>query len=197
MGAVVQIHAAVEGDLDEAVAVRLIRFVGCSVGSVYGKKGKQHLKQKIQAYNNAARFQPWFVLVDLDQDKRCAPPLRQEWLHNPAPNLCFRIAVREVEAWLLADAERMAVFLGVAASRIPADPESIADPKRFVVNLARRSKWRDVRADIVPRPGSGREEGPAYSSRMIEFASQRWRPDIAARRAESLRRAIERLQSFA
>jgi len=59
-----------------------------------------------------------------------------------------------------------------------------------MVNLARASRRRDIREDLVPRPEGGRQVGPAYSSRLIEFVSGRWRPEIAARRAESLRRAI-------
>jgi hypothetical protein len=43
--------------------------------------------------------------VDLDSDTGCAPPLCEQWIPGPAPFLCFRVAVREVEAWLMADAE--------------------------------------------------------------------------------------------
>ena len=43
-------------------------------------------------------------------------------------------------------------------------------------------------------PERGRTEGPAYTSRLIEYATDRWRPDIAARRAEGLRRAVACLQ---
>lgn len=63
-----------------------------------------------------------------------------------------------------------------------------------MINLARRSRRRDIRADMVPRPESGRSVGPAYASRMIEFVIQRWRPAQAALYAESLRRAIECLR---
>ena len=111
------IGAAVEGAPDEAVA--LIDHSGGRIGKVYGKSGKPHLQKKIAGYNDAARYGPWFVLVDLDNDADCAPPLRDAWL--PAPGLCFRIAVHEVEAWLMAD------------------PESLDDPKGEI--------WRVVRAN--------------------------------------------------
>jgi hypothetical protein len=74
------------------------------VGSVYGKNGKADLHKKIKGYNNAARHAPWLVLVDLD-DESCAFSLCQSWLPVPARYLCFRVAVRQVEAWLMADAE--------------------------------------------------------------------------------------------
>ena len=188
------ISAAVEGIVDEAVVRKLIAHAEATPGDVYGKQGKSFLRQRIAGYNNAAEHAPWLVLVDLDNDEHCASPLRSAWLLQPAPYLCFRVAVREVEAWLLADTEHLAGFLGVARSRLPRDPERLANPKTTMVDLARASRRRDIREDMVPRPGSGRQIGPAYSSRLIEFASADWRPDVAAGRADSLMRAMRCLE---
>lgn len=193
----VTISAAVEGVTDEAVARRLIAYAGAQPGSVFGKNGKASLKQKIAGYNNAARHAPWVVLVDLDQDADCAPPLRAEWLPAPAPHLCFRVVVRAVEAWLIADAEALADFFSIARGRIPHDPESLANPKESLVNLVRASRRKEIRDDILPREGSGRSIGPAYVSRIIDFASSHWRPGVAAHRSESLRRAIACLKNLA
>ncbi len=74
----VVISGAVEGDVDEAVLRRLAEQVGAAIGPVHGKKGKQFLLRRVHGYNNAARFGPWVVLVDLDQDADCAPHLRLE-----------------------------------------------------------------------------------------------------------------------
>jgi len=194
MSGSVIISAAVEGTVDEAVVRKIIIQAGGLPGTVYGKNGKPSLRQRINGYNNAARRAPWVVLVDLDREADCAPPLREAWLPEPAPDLCFRVAVREIEAWLMADAETLAKFLGVPRSRIPGRPEDSDQPKAAMVNLARRSRRRAVREDMVPREGSGRPVGPAYSSRLIEYVERRWRPDIAARHAESLRRAIDCLE---
>ncbi|HZP43166.1 MAG TPA: hypothetical protein VFD84_16885 [Candidatus Binatia bacterium] len=188
------ISAAVEGIVDEAVARRLIAHAGGSPGAVYGKQGKSALRDKIGGYNKAARHAPWFVLVDLNGDADCAPPLRESWLAAPAPQLCFRVAVRQVEAWLMADREALAKYLGIAQSRAPADPEALQNAKVEMVNLARRSRRKDVRADMVPREGSGRSVGPAYAARLIEYVESHWRPEVAAQGAESLRRAIACLQ---
>jgi hypothetical protein len=184
------ITAAVEGPTDEAVACRLVVHVGAQPGPVHGKQGKAHLRQHVCAYNHAARHAPWLILADLDRDAGCAPPLAQAWLPQPAPWLCLRVAVRAVEAWLLADAEHLAEFLGVAERRISAQPELLADPEQAMVDLARASRRRDIRADMVPREGSGRKVGPTYTSRLIEFVTEFWRRDAAARRAESLARTI-------
>jgi len=187
------ISAAVEGIVDEAVIRKLIVLAGASPGTVYGRQGKPFLRQRISGYNAAAQHAPWVVLVDLDRDHDCAPPLRASWLPQVAPHLCFRVAVRKVEAWLLADAECIADFLA-ARRRVPANPEALGDPKSAMVALARSSRRKDVRQDMVPRPASGRPVGPAYASRLIEFASSLWRPDVAAQQAESLRRAIDCLK---
>jgi len=71
-------------------------------------------------------------------------------------------------------------------------PESVTE----MVNLARRSRCKDIRDDMVPREGNGRVVGPAYPSRLREYVETSWRPREAAQRSDSLRRAligIERL----
>ena len=190
MSGPVNISAAVEGIIDEAVVRKLITHAGGQLGAVYGRNGKLALRQKINGYNNAARHSLWIVLVDLDREADCAPPLREAWLPDPAPDLCFRVAVREIETWLMVDAETLAEFLRVARRRIPGRPEHSDHPKESMVTLARHSRRRAVREDMVPREGSGRPIGPAYTSRLVEYVESRWRPEVAARHAESLRRAI-------
>lgn len=191
------ILCAVEGLVDETLINRIGEHLNVFISPVYGKKGKNFLKEKIEAYNNAARFNPWIVLVDLDYDQECAPPLIQSWLPSPGSNLSFRVAVRAVEAWNLADRERLGKFLNVKVSKIPPDPETIPNPKLEIVNLARQSKKSSIREDMVPRPKSGRKVGPAYTSRLIEFIEDTqngWRPDVAAQFSDSLSRCIRSIK---
>lgn len=190
------VSGAVEGLIDEAVLRGLLTHVGAAVGAVHGKHGKDDLRHGLRGYNSAARWAPWVVLVDLNRDEACAPPLRRLWLPDPAPGMCFRIVVRKIEAWLLADRERIARFLGVPLSRVPPSPEAVDDPKQLMVELARRSRRREIREDMVPRPGSGRQVGPAYTSRLVEFVERHWRPGVAARSADSLRRCLKRLDQL-
>lgn len=194
------ISAAVEGLLDEAVVKRLILQVGAESGPVYGKNGKSSVRNKINGYNMAARFSPWLALVDLNHEAECAPPLKAAWLPNPAPLMCFRVAVREIEAWLLADRERFSSFFKIPLPIIPTNPESISDPKKEVVLLAAKSGQSEIHKDMVPRPESGRMVGPAYTSRLIEFVSNRkmgWRPEQAAKVSDSLRRCLAALGRLA
>jgi hypothetical protein len=190
----------VEGDLDEALLRRILDYVGISLRAVYGRKRKQFLLQSVNGYNNAARFTPWVILIDLDRDCDCAPPFAQKWLARPSAYMCFRVAVRTIEAWLLADRERLAQLLGVNVAWLPTDPDYLDDPKRELINLARRSRRRAVRDDLVPRQGSGRSVGPLYTTRMIEFLQDEtagWRLDQALRASDSLARCVIRLRSLA
>jgi hypothetical protein len=191
------ISGAVEGIVDEAVFCRLVRAAGGEPGPIYGKSGKHALVRSLTAYNNAARFAPWLVLIDLDHDADCAPPYRNGLLAAPSARMCLRVAVREVESWLLADRERMADLLDVNPKWLPGEPDAVDDPKQTIVKLARRSRDRAIRRDLVPREGSGRSEGPAYASRLIEFASDDrhgWRPATATRSSDSLSRCLRALR---
>jgi hypothetical protein len=189
------IQGAVEGLVDEAVFRRIVEYSGATAGTVYGKNGKDSLLRKLNGYNRAAQFTRWAVLVDLDLEP-CVVEARHQWLPDPAPYMCFRIAVRETESWLLADAEQLAQFLKVSTANIPRDPESVQNPKRMMVDIARKSRSKDIQADIVPRPSSGREVGNAYASRMVEFAEYFWRPDEAAANSDSLNRCLRCLQEL-
>ncbi|MCR4410970.1 MAG: DUF4276 family protein [Thermoguttaceae bacterium] len=191
------VSAAVEGGVDEAVVRRLLAEVGAQPGAIHVVGGKPHLKDKIRAYNHAAAQHPWVVLVDLNHEESCAPALRNRWLPHPARLMCFRVAVREVESWLLADRQSISQFLRVALARVPRNPDSLDDPKRTIVDLARRSRRREIREDMVPRPDSGRSEGPAYASRLIEYSLTLWRPSVAVGHSDSLRRCSDALRTLA
>jgi hypothetical protein len=190
------ISAVVEGDLDEAMLRCLIERENATLERVYGKRGKSHLKKRIDGYNRAARLAPWVVLMDLDHDADCAPPLRFACLPNPTRYMCFRIAVRAAEAWLLADRESLAQFLSVAVSLIPSSPETLDDPKQVMIDLAKRSRRRKIREAMVPRAGSGRKIGVLYNSVLIEFVQTRWKPEVAAAKSDSLRRCRERIREL-
>lgn len=187
---------AVEGVTDTAVVARLFAWLGMEVGPVYGQRGKAYLDKHLPAYNNAARFAPWLVVRDLDTDFECAPVLTAALLPTPAAFMRLRVAVREVESWLLADRVRIADFLSVALNRVPVDADSIGNPKSFMVELARQSRRRQIKEDLVPAAGSGTKVGPGYAARLIEFARGAWRPQAAVRNSASLRRCVAALEPW-
>jgi hypothetical protein len=193
MASSVVLTAAVEGTVDEALLRRLCEYVGTNLGQVHGRRGKAYLLNNLRGFNNSARFRHWLVLVDLDDDGQCAPEVLAIWLPIPARLMRLRIAVHEVEAWLLADRERLASYLGISLNTLPEDPDRVPDPKQTLVNLARGSRRKAIREDIVPLEGSGQMVGPAYTTRMIEFIQnieRGWRPAVAAELSESLRKCI-------
>lgn len=187
----------VEGDGDVPIARRLLEAVGLEIGEVYGLNGKDRVDQRIPAYNAAARFAKWLVLRDLNGDATCAPELLRNLLPHPSPGMCFRLAIRAAEAWLMADRARMAAFLGVPVARVPANPDQLRDPKSTLVNLARRSRRRAIRTDMVPPRGLSSRVGPGYTARVIEYASGHWRPLVAADVSPSLARAFAAMQTWA
>lgn len=184
---------ATEGLIDTAVVRRIFQEVELEIAAVYGESGKDRLDDALAGYNAAAKHGSWLVLRDLDTDANCAPSLRARLPAVPAPGMMFRIAVREIETWLIADLHAFARFFSISPGRIPNDPESIHRPKEYLVNLVRRSRSRTIRDDVVPRDGSRARFGPGYAGRMIEFASTVWSPHEASIRSDSLKRCLDRL----
>lgn len=192
----VWVAAVVEGPTDAAVAERLLEHVGLALGPVYGLRGKAYNDQRLKGYNNAARFAPWLVLRDLDRDGPCASALVDALLPAPSSHMRFRVAVREMEAWLLADAGALSRHLSVPIGQIPSNPDDLPDPKRALVQIAQRSSKREIRRDMAPRAGSGAMVGPGYTTFVVEFARTRWRPEVAAIQSPSLARCIAALKTL-
>lgn len=196
----IPVSLAVEGLLDEQVLRQLLEQSGrpFAPGVCYGKKGKDHLKQNVARFNQAAAHVPFIILTDLDEED-CPPGLIGRWLpkgcHN---NLVLRIAVREVESWLLADREHLAEFLRIPAILIPQQTDNCADPKSLLIDLAKRSPRRDIREDIVPVPGSTSKVGKNYVGQLTKFVTSKWHVDDASRsHSPSLDKAMKALIGFA
>lgn len=193
------VHIAVEGLTDQYVIRRILEFVGLTSGLVRGLQGKATLLRDLPKYNQAAQRANWFIALDLDQAADCAPTYLQNILPEPSDGLMLRIPVRAIEAWLLADRERIAEFFGIAVENVPLNPDAELNPKITLVSLARRSRKTALREDIVPRPDSGISVGPGYVSRILEFVEESpkgWRPEIALENSDSLRRCIVALQNW-
>lgn len=194
----VYVSGAVEGPSDEPVLRRVVEDRGAFVHRIQVPYGKHNLRRALPGYNAAARWSPWLVLVDLDQEFACPATLVAEWLPKPSPKMRLRVVVRQIEAWLLADADRFARFFAVKKSAVPTQPDLLADAKATVLSLVSASRRSAIRNDMTPRPGSGRRVGPAYSSRLIEFASDPngWRSEVAATASPSLARCLSRLDEL-
>jgi len=199
-----RISVAVEGLADEAVARRLLRDAGLSLSGIHGLNGKGKLLKNITRYNSRAKFEPWLVLIDLNHDFDCPPPAMKVWLPEPATGMCFRIVVREIEAWLLADRENFAQFFSVPPSQVPASPEELEDPKLALLHLILKSRKRFIREMMLPSQIRKFKVGPGYNALISEFVLGRhsipnnviWRPEVAAKSSESLNRCLSRLNQL-
>lgn len=187
-------ECAVEGDLDEVVLKRVAAHAGATIYRTHGLQGKDALLDRLDAYNESARWWPWIVLIDLDERPTCAPAILPTWLPVPAPKMCFRIVVRAIESWLLADHNGIARLLGVAPTLVPRDPDALLHPKTEMINLGGRSPIRKIRTAMVPRSGS--QVGIGYNPTLIGFVRDSWDPAAASQRSDSLRRCIERIQEL-
>ncbi len=186
-----------EDAVSEFIMTKLVESFGDKyfLGQSYGGNGFGYIKVNINGFNQASMGSPFFVLTDLDQYD-CAPALINEWLTVvPAPNLIFRVAVKEVEAWLLADIDGLSTFLGIARSYFSDNPEADPNPKQTLIDLARRSRKRSVREDIVPLSPYARV-GPNYNHRLMQFISSHWSVERASVRAPSLAKAYQALAQF-
>ena len=191
------INLIVEGDLDEAVAGRIVRTVGHEIGVCYGKRGYGYIQSKIAGFNMAARNVHYLALVDfMDTRLSCPAEVVAQWVPNRQQNMLFRVVVREIESWLLADRINLARFLRISPAHVPASSEQINDPKLTLVNLARHSKNSRVRAALIPEVGSTAQVGRLYTSEMKVFISESWDVDAARRNSPSLNKCMIRLEEL-
>jgi hypothetical protein len=194
----IPVNLAVEDDLSESVLRRLLGFINREyhVGVTYGRNGYGYLRKTVRGWNTAARGTPFVLLTDLDSNP-CPSGLIADWLGVPAhPNLIFRVAVREVESWLLADARNLAQFLTVRQDLVPGNCDDLADPKERLVRLAKHARSRDIRQRIVPRVGSTAKQGPDYNACLGAFVADRWDIETACAISASLNRTVNRLRVF-
>ncbi len=186
----------IEDQLQRLVARKLIEQQNMlSISRELSEGGNQYIKSNLKKFNEAAEFAlPFVVLTDLDAYD-CPLVLLREWLpFKRHKNLLFRIAVREVEAWLLADRINFAKFLGVPVSRITTDPEGIPKPKEFIFELARRSKKHSIKEGIPPKGTA--KTGQLYNPLLAQFVLQHWSLETAAEHAPSLAKFALRLEEF-
>jgi hypothetical protein len=191
------IHALVEGNLDEAVVFKAIRVTGHTLGTCYGKRGSGYIKSKIRSFNLSARSTYYLALIDfMDTALSCPPEVITNWLPNRQPKMLFRVVVREIESWLLADRDNLAEFLKVRVNRIPTNPEQVYDPKLELINLARRSISSSIRSALVPEIGATAQVGRLYNSEMRIFIDTLWDIHAARTLAPSLDRCLRILESL-
>lgn len=189
--------AVVEDELSGAVVQRLLDHCAphLQLYNVIPQRGYGQIKANLPRYRTASKAMPHIVLVDLDRHE-CPPTLLRAWGGGALPpTVSMHVAVHEVEAWLLADREGIAGLLAIPVNKVPAAPDAEPDPKRSLINLARRSPAR-VKRELVPEHGSSARIGPGYNATLREFVAARWNVARARENSPSLARMSDRLASF-
>jgi hypothetical protein len=195
------INLVVEDALSEAICLRLLAHHSLDAGFVYGKEGYGFIKTRLRGFNHAAKGMSYLVLTDLDRFN-CAPEVWNDWLPGITrhSNLIFRVAVREVEAWLLADIESLRRFFGLKGRPSFADPDHVLDPKHELLAMASKSPKRMLRESVVFQNRQGNlVQGPDYNASLLRFVQTDWNISNAIGKSDSLHRAaraISRLAAF-
>lgn len=184
----------VEDVLQEAITRKIIASekIPVAIHRTLGMQGSGFIDTNFDRLIRASAHGTYIVIRDLDRQE-CPPKLRGKLLGGPMPaGLLLAIAVRVVEAWLLADGLSFRRFFSVSSAE--ATPESIEQPKERLVSLARRSGRRSIREGVVPR-GTGRV-GDLYNATLLNFIKGPWKVERARRRAPSLERLVQRLSAL-
>lgn len=190
-----------EDQLSEAVMRKMVKDSLTDLELEFisiGKKGRGFIKSRINDFNNQSNNLPFFVLADLDTDS-CVPGLKERWLKRPCrDNLIFRIAIREVEAWLLADDRGFSQFLNLDPAYIRKEvdfPDMVMNPKEKLIFLVERSRKKELKKDIVRKENTVFKQGPGYNTRLTEYVLNYWDIERASVRSDSLKRALKAIQN--
>ena len=201
-------HSFVEDEPSAAVARKLVanRNAACSTtlrfrsGSPIVKDGYGPIKKLVPAFLNMARSKLYtFILTDLDTTD-CPPTLIRDWFSIPQnqpialpQEVVFRVPVREVESWLLADRDAFAGFMGISKANFASRPDELADAKEHLLNVIDQKCRRRWQREMLPQAPTA-SIGPLYNEKLCEFIREKWNPARAATNSPSLARAIEALK---
>ena len=192
---------ATEDELSEAVGLRLLSehaVLRQAKPMLLRKGGSGYLRKRMDNWKQLAQ-QRFIVLIITDLDRVACPVLLlDDWLGagRVCPeNLLFRIAVREVESWLLADHHALAQLLGQKI-KPPTSPDVLPDPKQHLLGLAKKAP-RAVKEDLLALEGVIARQGLGYNRRLVDWVETEWCPQRAADRSPSLARTRHALNNAA
>lgn len=183
--------------LSAAVSTKILAHFGIDIVQSVIYEGQTYLQRKAPSFNKTAHEACGvFMLTDLDSPNLCPPRLIASWLHSARnPRFLLRVAVMEVESWVMADRRAFAEFLSIPVHRVPRNTDEILNPKEFLISLVLRSKKRRLREELVatritrtPHPGD------KYNEHLSTFVKNQWDIDRAASASPSLSRTIARLR---
>jgi len=161
------------------------------------QRGCGGIKSKLNSFLEMAKLGQWvLILTDLDQ-RKCVLELIQEWffpnfkIGDLPKEVIFRVAVREVESWVMADRKAYAHFMGIAIKNFSDIPDELEDPKQYLFSIIQKKGKKKWHKEMLPRNTA--HIGPMYNEKICEFVKNKWSPKRAACASPSLQRAINAL----
>lgn len=196
-------YIATEDRLSETLAEVLVTSTGHRVVARIPKDRRRHagfgyLKTRLPDFIASCHGGLNFLLLtDLDT-RPCPPDLLDDWLGTTAKpdTLLLRVAVREVEAWVLADRVEFANWLGISDALVPTSPEICPDPKAELLKLAAKSRYRGLKEGLLPKKDGISKVGLEYNDLLCNFVKEKWHIDTALSLSPSLAKACQRLREF-
>ncbi len=195
------IRYACEDAPSRAVAIKLINQEkdNCEIRELGGSgSGCGSIFARLDKYNEISKNvnSPVIVFIDLDNTP-CAPRLLADHpIHNMQPPNKFqiRVAVREVESWLLADKQGMETYFGIPQNAITHDPEALPNPKQALLNLIKEKARAEFKREMLPKGKA--KIGSKYNKHLTDFINTAWDSTRACANADSLDRAIKGIQKI-
>lgn len=157
-------------------------------------RGFGNLKKQAMRFYKTNCPTPVVFVTDLDTHA-CIHELAREWfpvtsLNELTDKFIFRIAVHEIESWIMSDGEGLARYLDISATNFPVCPDEIEDPKQYLLNVI-RSKCRKKRFKEM-LPSGNQAVGVEYNPVLIDYVANKWNAENAAAHSPSLNRMIQR-----
>ncbi len=161
------------------------------------KNGNGAIKKMTSSFlNMAALGQYTLILTDLDQEP-CAPEIIRQWFF-PSKDMkilptevIFRIAIRAIESWVLADRKAFADFMGIPMANFTDSPDDLPRPKQYLLNTIRSKGKKKWHQEMLPKNNAS--IGSMYNEKICNFIKEKWSAQRAARVSPSLSRTINTL----
>lgn len=197
-----------EDPVSRAITKRIIKDYAPSLNIVNFIPARgSDIKRKMCQINKVAINFPVILLSDLDTDP-CAPVSKKILLKDietKSPNLVVNIAVDEAEAWLFADREGFANYLGVPIEKMPQSSRQCFQGSKPIIEieLEMKASWYLTHYLIVSSTkkvlkeqlySNSRCKGKEYNPAIIPFIENIWNIESARLNSDSLNRMINRVQ---
>lgn len=192
------IALATEDELSEVLGEKLIMEANATlkVTLKLRKGGFGYLKGKLPNFCKLSYTQPVIVFTDLD-NAECPVKLIDNWFNGieKPERLLFRVVVREIESWALADHIGFSEYFGISQAKLPAAPDLLPNPKAALLKLVGSSR-REVAEAMIAKKGVLAIQGVGYNAVLGDYIRTSWNTSRAIERSESLKRAYIKIREF-